>query len=372
MQQRALAEPTSWRFYAGIHGFNPALWQQLGYFSPTDPLPSSAARQAVLAAVPARQLVLPAMAPGLPARLGGEHPGGRGRARRPGRLGVAVLELLQAERVGAPTGLRLAGLAGRRGRQPALRRATLRPQRRRRRVRAAPTRSNLNALGDPDFTGVSSGGSPGFGGVDTGLLAQRVGARWHRDPAARLGARPGGRLRTSNDQSQPARCRYPTSAGARPDLLAAPRQHRPALGVLEPLAPPPHLDPYRPELARGPGQRRRARLLRCRCRTAAPGPTPPAEMRDIQQLGYEYDDLTPAGRPRLRLRTGWPGCGVRGSPAQRRQKKCRPCQLRPTSNSSAPTTEAVPIVGSEVRSGSPARPRAATKGGSQPVPAARR
>jgi tyrosinase len=28
---------------------------------------------------------------------------------------------------------------------------------------------NLNALADPDFTGVANGGSPGFGGVDTGF-----------------------------------------------------------------------------------------------------------------------------------------------------------------------------------------------------------
>lgn len=41
MKARALAEPTAWRFYAGIHGFNAALWQLDGYFSGSDQLPSS-------------------------------------------------------------------------------------------------------------------------------------------------------------------------------------------------------------------------------------------------------------------------------------------------------------------------------------------
>ena len=30
MKSRRLAEPTSWRFYAGIHGYNAARWRQLG------------------------------------------------------------------------------------------------------------------------------------------------------------------------------------------------------------------------------------------------------------------------------------------------------------------------------------------------------
>lgn len=42
MKARALAQPTSWRFYAGMHGFNSTLWQQLGYLFPSDQPPSQA------------------------------------------------------------------------------------------------------------------------------------------------------------------------------------------------------------------------------------------------------------------------------------------------------------------------------------------
>ena len=40
MKARPLAEPTSWRFYAAMHGFNAARWQELGYLGPTDQPPS--------------------------------------------------------------------------------------------------------------------------------------------------------------------------------------------------------------------------------------------------------------------------------------------------------------------------------------------
>lgn len=40
MKARALAEPTSWRFFAAIHGFNAARWQRLGALSASDQPPS--------------------------------------------------------------------------------------------------------------------------------------------------------------------------------------------------------------------------------------------------------------------------------------------------------------------------------------------
>ena len=40
MRRRPLAEPTSWRFYAAIHGFDPHLWQKLGWLRPSDAPPA--------------------------------------------------------------------------------------------------------------------------------------------------------------------------------------------------------------------------------------------------------------------------------------------------------------------------------------------
>ncbi|MBV8046776.1 MAG: tyrosinase family protein [Paludibacterium sp.] len=40
MQARALNQLTSWKFFAAIHGLDSGLWQQLGYLSASDPMPS--------------------------------------------------------------------------------------------------------------------------------------------------------------------------------------------------------------------------------------------------------------------------------------------------------------------------------------------
>lgn len=41
MKNRKLAETVSWRFYGAIHGIDQPLWQQLGYFDPQEPMPST-------------------------------------------------------------------------------------------------------------------------------------------------------------------------------------------------------------------------------------------------------------------------------------------------------------------------------------------
>jgi len=45
MQARALDEPTSWRFYGAIHGFDSGIWTQHGYLSNADVLPDDAVQQ---------------------------------------------------------------------------------------------------------------------------------------------------------------------------------------------------------------------------------------------------------------------------------------------------------------------------------------
>ncbi len=47
MKARALADATSWRFYAGIHGFNATLWQIDGYLSGSDPMPTASQQATV-------------------------------------------------------------------------------------------------------------------------------------------------------------------------------------------------------------------------------------------------------------------------------------------------------------------------------------
>ncbi|TDR81935.1 tyrosinase family protein [Paludibacterium purpuratum] len=44
MKARLLSQATSWKFFAAIHGFDPPLWQQLGYLGQAEALPGQADR----------------------------------------------------------------------------------------------------------------------------------------------------------------------------------------------------------------------------------------------------------------------------------------------------------------------------------------
>src|SRR4029077_6232952 len=92
----------------------------------------------ILEAVSARKLVLPALASRLSDRFRSGDPRSRRGGPWAGRLGPALLELLQAEPQKAAPGLRIAKLAGRAWRQPALRAAALWPKKRRQRPGAGP------------------------------------------------------------------------------------------------------------------------------------------------------------------------------------------------------------------------------------------
>src|SRR5215510_9019956 len=45
MKGKKLSDPTSWRFYAGIHGYNAEAWKAFGYLSSSDQQPSQADRK---------------------------------------------------------------------------------------------------------------------------------------------------------------------------------------------------------------------------------------------------------------------------------------------------------------------------------------
>ena len=213
---------------------------------------------------------------------------------------------------------------------------------------------NLNALGDPDFTGVSSGGSPGFGGVDTGFshggpVHGGIETQPHDFVHGLVGGQDAQPPETVGAMSDPR------TAGLDPifwlhhaniDRLWASWNNDPA-----------HLGPSEPSWLQGPtsvGER-------AFCAPMPDGTTftyTPGEMIDLEDLGYEYDDLTPGVAP-VSPRRGWTGSGSR-SRRSGRQKKVWPCQKRPTWSSSAPTTSRCPwwAAGAGPRSGSTPPPEA--------------
>jgi len=64
LRERPLADPTSWRFLAAMHGFDPEVWKKYGYYDPAEQMPSNGP-QPLLESVPTPELVLFTLAPGL-------------------------------------------------------------------------------------------------------------------------------------------------------------------------------------------------------------------------------------------------------------------------------------------------------------------
>ncbi len=293
MKSRPLAEPTSWRFYAGIHGFDVARWQQLGALTASDQPPSQALlrrhwvqcqhgswyflpwhrgyvlafeaniRAAVVALGGPQDWALPywnyfkSGQSGLPPAFGSPS----------WPDGAADNPLFVTQRYGPYTD------------------GT---------VEVPLSAVNLKAMADPVFTGVASGGSPGFGGVDTGF--------------AHGGAVHGG------IESQPHDWVHGLVGGADPadqTLLGA--MSDPRTAGLDPIfwlhhanidrlweswnrARPTNVNPTDPPWVHGPasvGQRE----------FVAPWPDgsewtyTPGDMVDIVGLGYQYDDLAPGMTP---------------------------------------------------------------------------
>lgn len=169
MKSRALNEPTGWRFYGAIHGIDQRLWQQLGYLSAADPMPSSA----VMAAywnecqhgswyfLPWHRgylIAFEAVVRDAVVKVGG-----------PADWALPYWNYFKSNQDGLPPAFASPDWPDGRGNNPLYVKQRYGPKNDGN-VHVPLNRVNLNALrNDPDFTGVASGGSPGFGGVDTGF-----------------------------------------------------------------------------------------------------------------------------------------------------------------------------------------------------------
>ncbi len=305
MKDRALAEPTSWRFYAGIHGFNPALWSLLGYFQPGDQLPSQALikqfwsqcqhgswyflpwhrgyllafeaniRAAVVSLNGPTDWALPywnyfeAKEAALPVEFasptwpdGNDNPLYVVPRYGPNGDGNVFVPLHDPNIPPSET-------------------------------------PNLKAMRDPYFTGVT-GGSPGFGGIDTGFSHNGgLHGGIESQPHDLVHVWVGGSK--DNLQRQPGAMSVPDSAGLDPifwlhhaniDRLWVAWNGSPP----PPPGPGPHANPSDAKWVDGPasvGERPFTMPM-------PDGTTwtyTPGEMTDTQQLGYQYDDLTPGVTP---------------------------------------------------------------------------
>ena len=264
----------------------------LGYL----PRPTSrraGAAPTVLGAVPARQLVLPAVASRLRPGVRGDRPSRDRAARRPGGLGPALLELLQGRTGGPSAGVRVPGLARRRwsttrssSRSGTARRTTVT-------CSCPSTLVNLEAMFDPDFTGRLERGQPRLRRRRHRLLPWRGRARGiETQPHDWVHGLVGGA--DPADPSWPGRCR----TRARPRWTRSSGcTTRTSTGSGSPgTRPRAHTDPTDPA---GSTARRASANARSSCRspTARTWTYTPGDCSTSPRSDYEYDDLTRGAAP---------------------------------------------------------------------------
>ncbi len=289
MKARPIADATSWRFYAAIHGLEPELWQQLGYLAAGEAMPAPTPTKTFWKQcqhgswyfLPWHRGYLLAFESTVRAavvQLGG-----------PADWSLPYWNYFKAGQNVLPPAFASADWPDGKGDNP-----LFVPQ------RYGPNSDgnvfvdveqvSLDAMNDPDFSGVASGGSPGFGGVDTGFSH---------------GGQVHGALET-----QPHDWVHGLLGGSDPSSQAPGLMSDPDTAALDPIFwlhhgnidrlwevwrqnPPSDANPTDANWVNGPasvGERAFAMPM-------PDGTTwtyTPAMMVDLGQLGYTYDDLSPA------------------------------------------------------------------------------
>jgi tyrosinase len=295
MKSRALNEPTGWRFYGAIHGIDQGLWQQLGYLSRQDRMPSRADIDAYWSEcqhgswyfLPWHRgylIAFEAVVRDAVVKLGG-----------PADWALPYWNYFKPNQDQLPPAFASPDWPDGRGNNP-----LYVPQRygpdNDGNIFVPVSTINLNALADPDFTGVASGGSPGFGGVDTGFSH---GGQIHGGIETQPHDWVHGLVGGSDPQSGlPGLMSDPDTAGLDP-IFWLHHVNIDRLWEVWRETPATHVNPSDANWINGPtAVGERAFTL------PMPGGVSwtytPSEMSDLSTLNYVYDDVSPpAGTPQL-------------------------------------------------------------------------
>ncbi|CAN7618244.1 tyrosinase family protein [Mesorhizobium amorphae] len=290
MKSRALAEPTSWRFYGAIHGIDRSLWKQLGYLSSSDPLPNSAnikrfwqqCQHGSWYFLPWHRgyvLAFEANIRDAVIKLGG-----------PKDWALPYWNYFKPKQFKLPPAFASPDWPDGKGNNP-----LFVPQRygpnSDGKVYVPVGQINLDAMNDPDFTGVSSGGSPGFGGVDTGF---EHGGTTHGGIETQPHDWVHGLVGGENPKPPhlPGLMSDPDTAGLDP-IFWLHHANIDRLWQVWRQNPPAHIDPTDANWLKGPGNIGE-RIFSMPMPGDVPWDYTPAAMADLAKLDYNYDDLSPA------------------------------------------------------------------------------
>jgi tyrosinase len=305
LKRRPLAERTSWRFYAAIHGFDGNIWKFLGFLQDSEQMPNQAEIQQVWNQCQhASWYFLPwhrgyllnfeAIVRAEIVRQGG-----------PESWALPYWNYFKPGQCMLPPAFASADWPCGKGDNPLYEPRRYGPEGNGN-VVVTLSSADLNAMSELQFIGVADGGSRGFGGPKTGFS--------HRGPIRNPGAL----------ESRPHNTVHSQVGGRDPNTNILGLMASPATAALDPIFWLHHanIDRLWEAWVRLPGRTNPDRepdwmQLPAGHRFSVPKPDGclwnfvPAELLDLNSLGYTYDDLSPGMAPRtladrLRRRGGRP------------------------------------------------------------------
>jgi len=289
MKQRALDDPTSWRFWAAMHGFNIPRWRIAGYFSDSDTLPSDAHQQTFWWQcqhgswyfLPWHRGYLRAFEQTVQAAVSALHGPDdwalpywnyfkTGQAELPPAFatrdwpaGKGINPLFVPQRYGLP------GSNGK--------------------VSVPGQFVDLTAMNEPEFTGVASGGSPGFGGVNTGFEhGGPVHGALERQPHDIVHGLVGGRDPDHPDDFLRVGLMSNTRTAALDPMFWLHHANIDRLWAVWRHHPRPHDDPSESAWVKGPSNS--DRIFSMPMPDGTTWNFTPGEVHELASVGYTYDD----------------------------------------------------------------------------------
>lgn len=290
MKKRPLTDTTAWRFYGAIHGLDQKLWEQLGYLSTTEPMPSSADISRYWKQCQHGSWYFLPWHRGFVLAFEANIRDAVIKAGGPATWALPYWNYFKPNEFKLPPAFASPDWPDGKGDNP-----LFVPQRYGPKddgnVYVPVDQINLNAMADPDFTGAARGGNPGFGGVDTGFShGGRIHGGIETQPHDFVHGLVGGG--DPNNPNLPGLMSDPDTAGLDP-IFWLHHANIDRLWEVWRENPSTHVDPTDPKWLKGPSS-----IGQLIFSMPLPGGKPwdytPGDMVSLSKLNYTYDDLLPA------------------------------------------------------------------------------